>query len=103
MKKFYLGFRTLICLAVLFTLDSCTTDTPDVSGDTIGKVDAKNEIHYYTPKKGDTVLAKESLSANTGTAESQMAIDPDWKILVGHIIDDTGSTDQTPESNTLLR
>ena len=93
MKKFYLGFSTLICLSVLFTLDSCTTDTPVVSGDTIGKADAKNEIHYYTPKKGDTVLAMKSLSANTGTTESLMAIDPDWKILVGHIIGGTESTD----------
>ncbi|MFE3867039.1 hypothetical protein ACFX5E_03005 [Flavobacterium sp. LS2P90] len=79
-------------MTVLFTLDSCTTDTPVVSGDTIGKADAKNEIHYYTPKKGDTVLAIKSLSANTGTTESLMAIDPDWKILVGHIIDSSGST-----------
>ncbi|MFV5698692.1 hypothetical protein ACM55H_10025 [Flavobacterium sp. ZT3R17] len=82
-----------MCLSVLFTLDSCTTDTPVVSGDTIGKADAKNEINYYTPKKGDTVLATKSLSANTGTTESLMTIDPDWKILVGHIIDSTGSTD----------
>jgi len=93
MKKFYLGFSTLICLSVLFTLDSCTTDTPVVSSDTIGKADAKNEIHYFTPKKRHTVLSTESLSANTGTTESLMAVDPDWKILVGHIIEDTRSTD----------
>jgi ADP-glucose pyrophosphorylase len=92
MKKFYLGFSTLICLSVLFTLDSCTTDTPIVAGDTLGKADAKKEIHYYTRKKGDTVLATESVSAKAGTTESLMAIDPDWKILVGHIIDSTGST-----------
>jgi len=93
MKKFYLGFSTLICLSVLFTLDSCTTDTPVVSSDTIGKADAKNEIHYYSPKKGGTVLATESLSPNIGTTESVMAVDPDWKILVGHIIGGTESTD----------
>lgn len=93
MKKFYSGLSTLICLFVLFTLDSCTTDTPAVSGDTIVKADAKNEIHYYLPQKGDTKLATENLSPNTGTAESVMAVDPDWKILVGHIIDGTESTD----------
>ncbi|RTY79177.1 hypothetical protein EKL97_13145 [Flavobacterium sp. LS1P28] len=92
MKKFYSGLSTLICLCVLFTLDSCTADTPVVSGDTISKADTKNEIHYY-PKKGDTVLAAESLSANTSTEEPAMAVDPDWKILVGHIIDGSGSTD----------
>lgn len=93
MKKFYLGLSTLICLFVLFALDSCTTDTPAISGDTIVKEDAKNEIHYYSPKKGDTKLTTESLSANTGTTESVMAVDPDWKILVGHIIDGAESTD----------
>ena len=93
MKKFYLGFSTLICLFVLFTLDSCTTDTPVISGDTKVKADAKNEIHYYSPKKGDTKVTTGSLSPITSTTESVMAVDPDWKILVGHIIGGTESAD----------
>jgi hypothetical protein len=93
MKKLYLGFSTLICLSLLFTLDSCTTDTPVVSSDTIGKADAKNENPYYSPKKGGTVLATESLSPNIGATGSVIAVDLDWKILVGHIVDGTESKD----------
>ncbi|WP_339919603.1 hypothetical protein [uncultured Flavobacterium sp.] len=92
MKKFYLGFCTVICLSVLFSLASCSTDSPFVEGDTIGKADVKNEIPYYAPKKGDAVLAAESLTANTVTTEEEDIIDPDWKILIGHITGGTGSS-----------
>jgi predicted small lipoprotein YifL len=92
MKKFYLGFSTLICLAVLFSLASCTTDSPLVEGDTIGKADVKNEIPYYTPKKVDEVLATENVTANAVMTEEDDIIDPDWKILIGHITGGTGST-----------
>ena len=92
MKKFYLGVSTLICLSVLFSLASCTTDSPLVEGDTIGKANVKNEIPYYTLKKGDAVLASKSLTANTVTTEEDDIIDPDWKILIGHITGGTGSS-----------
>jgi hypothetical protein len=35
MKKFYPGFSTLICLSFLFTLDSCTADSPYVADETL--------------------------------------------------------------------
>ncbi|MEZ7507211.1 hypothetical protein [Flavobacterium sp. Arc2] len=92
MKKFYLGFSTLICLSVLFALASCTIDSPLLEGDTIGMSDAKKENFYYTPRKGDTVLVTESLTANTVTKEEEDIIDPDWKILIGHITGGTGSS-----------
>tara|TARA_R110000868_G_scaffold272162_1_gene531437 strand:- start:233 stop:514 length:282 start_codon:yes stop_codon:yes gene_type:complete len=86
MKKFYLGLSTLICLSVLFTVASCTTDSPLVSGDTIGKQDAKNEIQYYTPRKVDAVPLTENLSTYASTTETDEAVDPDWKKLITHFI-----------------
>ena len=93
MKKFYSGFSTLICLTVLFALASCTTDSPFVAGDTIGKADTKNENPYYTTKEGDTVLATESLSTNTVTMQADETVDPDWKKLITHFTGSTGSNE----------
>ncbi|WP_369765299.1 hypothetical protein [Flavobacterium sp. WC2429] len=93
MKKFYSGFSTLICLSVLFSLASCTTDSPFVEGDTIGKADVKNEIPYYATKKGDTVFATESLSTNTVTMQADETVDPDWKKLITHFTGTTGSNE----------
>jgi hypothetical protein len=93
MKKFYLGFSTLICLSVLFALASCTTDSPLVESDTIGMSDAKKENFYYTPRKGDTVLATESLSTNTVTMQADETVDPDWKKLITHFTGTTGSNE----------
>lgn len=93
MKKFYSGFNTLICLTVLFALASCTTDSPLVAGDIVGKSDMKNENPYYTTKKGDTVLATESLSTNTVTMQADETVDPDWKKLITHFTGTTGSNE----------
>ncbi|MFV8374724.1 hypothetical protein [Flavobacterium sp. LB1P71] len=101
MKKFYSGLSTLICVSILFALDSCTTDTPFVSDATLGKVEPKTEINYYNLRKGDAALtsievpfvsaervpnelfefhyAPESFSTKT---EGDNIIDPDWKKLI---------------------
>jgi hypothetical protein len=57
MKNFYSCLNTLICLSFLFTLDSCTTDTPFVSSATPDSVDVKNETNYYNSRKGDVMPA----------------------------------------------
>jgi len=119
MKKFYPGLSTLICLSFLFTLDSCTTDTPIVSNDTLGKVDAKNEIQYYNSRKGDAVPANiedsyvsagrihnelfeahyapesfpESFPTYSATTDADNIIDPDWKNLITHFIEVNGGTE----------
>ncbi len=119
MKKIYSGLGTLICLSFLFTLNSCTTDTPFVSDDTSGKVDAKHEIQNYNSRKADVVPASiedphvsaghvdrelfeahfvpESFSESSSTYSTQTevvkAVDPDWKNLVTHFIEVDGGTD----------
>ena len=119
MKKFYSGLSTLICLSFLFTLDSCTTDTPYVSNDTLGKVDAKNEIQYYNSRKGDAVPAnseepyasagrihnelfeahyapdsfQESISTYSATTEADNIIDPDWKKLITYFFEGNVGTE----------
>lgn len=57
MKKFYSSLSTLICFSFLFTLDSCTTDTPFVSSDTPESVGSNKEILYYNTKKVDEMPA----------------------------------------------
>ena len=93
MKKFYLGFSTLICLAVIFVLAFCTTVCTIVVGDIVGMSDMKNENPYYTTKKRDTVLATESLSTNTVTMQVDETVDPDWKKLITHFTGTTGSNE----------
>ncbi|SEA25671.1 hypothetical protein SAMN05443667_10312 [Flavobacterium gillisiae] len=90
MKKFYLGFSTLICLFVLFTLASCTIDSPLVSGDTLGNEDAKNEIQYYSPRKGEAFPVTESLSTYVSATETGEDVDPDWKKLITHFTGSAG-------------
>jgi hypothetical protein len=119
MKKNYPGLSTLICLSFLFTLNSCTTDTPFESDDTLGKVDAKKEIQYYHSRKVDPVPAKtentyvsgghvhdklfevhytpdnfpESISTYSAQAEAEKVVDPDWKNLVTHFIEVDSDTE----------
>jgi len=119
MKKIYSGLGTLICMSFLFTLNSCTTDTPFVSDDTSGKVDAKNEIQNYNSRKADVVPANiedphvsaghvdkelfeahfvpesfsESISTYSAQTEVVKVVDPDWKNLITHFIEVDGSTE----------
>ncbi|RBN50333.1 hypothetical protein [Flavobacterium psychrolimnae] len=110
MKKFYPGFSTLICLSFLFTLDSCTADSPYVSDETLVKVDAKNEYPYYDSRKEDLVHANsEDTYASTkripnaileayhapdsiitySATDADKIIDPDWKKLITRFIEGT--------------
>lgn len=119
MKKIYPGLGTLICLSFLFTLNSCTTDTPFVSDETLGKVDAKNEIHNFNSRKADAVTANiedshflagrihnelfevhyalesipESISTYSAQTEANVVVDPDWKNLVTHFIEVNGGAE----------
>jgi len=93
MKKFNLGFSTLICLSVLFAFASCTTDSPLVEGDPIGMSDAKKENPYYTPRREDAVLATDSLSTYASTTQVDDTVDPDWKKLITHFTGSTGSNE----------
>lgn len=86
MKNFHLGFSTLICLSVLFTLVSCTTDILLVSSDTIDKEDSKKKNSYYTTRKGHLVPVAENLSTYACTTEIDDNIDQDWKKLIAHFI-----------------
>jgi hypothetical protein len=120
MKKIYPGLSTLICLSFLFTLNSCTSDTPFESEDTSGKSDAKNELHNFISRKADAVPANiedpyvssghiqnelfevhyvpDSFPVRISTysvqAETNNAVDPDWKNLITHFIEvDGGGTE----------
>jgi hypothetical protein len=119
MKKIYRSLGTLMCMSFLFTLNSCTADTPFVSDDTAGKLDPKNEIHHFNSRKTDAVPAKmgnshvsagqihnelfevhyaaesfpESISIYSVQAEAQKTVDPDWKNLITHFIETEGETD----------
>ncbi|MBA4319249.1 MAG: hypothetical protein C0412_12680 [Flavobacterium sp.] len=119
MKKIYPGLSTFICLSFLFTLNSCTSDTPFESEDTSGKSDAKNEIHNFNSKKTDAVPAyiedphvsagyvdkelfevhyapdsfPESISTYSAQTEPVKVVDPDWKNLITHFIEVDGGTE----------
>ncbi|MFV5688901.1 hypothetical protein ACM55M_09795 [Flavobacterium sp. ZT3R25] len=91
-------------MSFLFALDSCTTDTPFVSDNTLGKVEPKTEINYYNLRKEDAVAASieepfvsaervnnelfeshyvpESFSTYSTKTEGDDIIDPDWKKLI---------------------
>ena len=113
MKKIYPGLSTLICLSFLFTLNSCTTDSPVASDETLGTVDAKYEHHNFNSRNVDAVPANiedshtsaghvqnelfevhyvpDSFPVRISTysvqAETNKAVDPDWKNLVTHFIE----------------
>ena len=57
MKKFYLNLNTLICLSILVTLDSCSTDTSNVSSAAPNSLGSDKEINYYNSRKGDVMPA----------------------------------------------
>lgn len=112
MKKIYLGFSTLFCLTILLTLDSCTTDSVLVSDDPLGTVDGKNENPYFNSKKENGVSVNVKAPYVTGdripntafgahqvpdsittysSTEGDKIIDPDWKKLVTHFTDSSGT------------
>lgn len=114
MKKIYLGFSTLFCLTILLTLDSCTTDSDLVSDDTLGTVDVKYENPYFNSKKENGVPVNVKAPYVTGgripnslfgtdqvpdrvitpsSAEGDKIIDPDWKKLVTHFTDSSGTNE----------
>jgi hypothetical protein len=120
MKKIYPGLSTLFCLSFLFTLNSCTTDSPVGSDETLGTVDAKYEHHDFNSRKADAVPANiadpyvssghiqnelfevhyvpdsfpVSISTYSAQAEVNKAVDPDWKNLITHFIEvDGGGTE----------
>jgi hypothetical protein len=119
MKKIYSSLGTLMCLSFLFTLNSCTTDTPFESDDTSGKEDAKNEIQNYNSRKANLVPANienphvsaghvdkelfevhyapdsfpESISTYSAQTEPVKVVDPDWKNLITHFIEVDGGTE----------
>ncbi len=93
MKKFNLGLSTLICLSVLFSLASCTTDSPLLPSDTIGMADGKKVNTNYTARDGDAVPVTESLSTYASATETDEAVDPDWKKLITHFTGSTGSNE----------
>lgn len=120
MKKIYPGLSTLFCVSFLFTLNSCTTDTPFESDETLGTVDAKYEHHNFNSRNDDAVSAniadpyvssghiqnelfeghyvQDSFPVRISTyliqAETNNAVDPDWKNLITHFIEvDGGGTE----------
>jgi hypothetical protein len=119
MKKIYPGLSTLFCVSFLFTLNSCTTDTPFESDETSGKVDAKNEIHNFNSRKVDAIPAsieephfsagqvqnelfevhyapenfQEGISTYSAQTEPVKVVDPDWKNLITHFIEVDGGTE----------
>lgn len=69
MKKIYLCLNTLICLSFLFTLDSCSTDTSNLSSATPNSLDADNEISTYNIRNGAAM-----------PSNSENPYDKDWRI-----------------------
>lgn len=69
MKKIYSGLITLICFSFLFTLDSCTTDTSNLSSATPNSLGADNESSTYNLRNGDAM-----------PSNSENPYDKDWRI-----------------------
>jgi hypothetical protein len=120
MKKIYSSLGTLFCVSFLFTLNSCTTDSPVVSDETLGTVDAKYQHHNFNSRNADAVpanIAAQNVSSGhiqnelfevhyvpdsfpvristySVQAETNNAVDPDWKNLITHFIEVDGGTEQ---------
>jgi hypothetical protein len=69
MKKIYLCLNTLICLSFLFTLDSCSTDTSNLSSATPNSLDADKQISTFNLRNGAAM-----------PANRENPYDKDWRI-----------------------
>ncbi|MBP2283068.1 hypothetical protein H4V97_001386 [Flavobacterium sp. CG_23.5] len=101
MKKIYLCLNTLICISFLVTLDSCTTDTSNLSSAAPNSFGSDKEINYYNSRKGDVMPANSENPYDTaGRVPTELS---ETNAAENSIIDSDGSIVHAPIAVNSLR